>query len=372
MSIRFVHIADTHLGAGGFGNKLSVNGINKREEDICNAFTYTINKIIELQPDFVIHAGDLFHMVRPTNRIINFAIQEVLKLTQAGIQIVIISGNHDAPKQRSVGHVLSIFENLPDVHTVFRSQYETVHFDGVSIGCLPHCITPDILQEQFENVHPDDDMINILVSHGVAAGIDKFSMAELSEEEIPSSVFQVGFDYVALGHYHKYTEVEERVFYAGSTERLSFGELDEVKGFLEVELPEFKTNFHKIPVREMLQLDTLDAKGLEFDELEKEIDKVLTSVSLEDKIVRFKIINLPDAHYNNLPVRDIKSHTSNAFFFKLIAEREGEKAVHLDEGVKFGRLLDEFNAYLEKRQLENLKREELVRLAEYYFSQAGD
>jgi len=373
MSIRFAHIADTHLGAGGFGNKLSENGINRREEDICKAFTYTIDQIIELRPDFVIHAGDLFHMVRPTNRIINFAIQEVLKLTGAGIPIVIISGNHDAPKQRSVGHVLSIFENLPDVYTVFRSRFETIKLMGTAIGCLPHCITPEVLQDQFQHVRADNNSdINILVAHGVAAGIDKFSMAELSEEEIPSSIFQIGFDYVALGHYHKYTEVENRVFYAGSTERLSFGEIEEEKGFLEIELPDFKAEFHKVPARGMLQLDTVDAKGLDFDQLEETINTTLSSASLDDKIVRFKIINLPEAHYNNLPVRDIKARTSSAFFFKLIAEREGEKMVHLDEGVKFGRLLDEFSAYLENRKLEGMKREELVRLAEHYFSEVGD
>ncbi|MBD3218633.1 MAG: exonuclease SbcCD subunit D, partial [candidate division Zixibacteria bacterium] len=126
MSVRFIHMADTHLGAGGFGNRLSPNGINQREEDICRAFTRAVDKTIELEPDFVIHAGDLFHMVRPTNRIINFAIKEIIRLTHVGIPVVIISGNHDAPKQRSVGHVLSIFENLKDVFPIFKSKYEVV------------------------------------------------------------------------------------------------------------------------------------------------------------------------------------------------------------------------------------------------------
>jgi len=372
MSVRFIHMADTHLGAGGFGNKLSENGVNQREEDICNAFSYMIDKIIELRPDFVIHAGDLFHMVRPTNRIIDFAFKELIRLTGAGISIVVISGNHDAPRQRSVGHVLSIIENLPDVYPVFRNKYEVIDFGDVSIGCLPHCLTPEILREQMDNIRPLNSRINILVAHGVAAGIDKFSMAELSEEEIPSSIFQSGFHYTALGHYHKYTRVERNVCYSGSTERLSFGELGEEKGFLEVTLPDLKITFHPVPTRDMIQLDTIDAKNMDYDQLEQKINENLSSQDLEDKIVRMKIINLSEPLYGNLPVKDIRAKTSQAFYFKLQAEREGIKSVELGERMRFGRLLDEFKAFVEKRPIANLEREELIRLAKKYFNQVGE
>jgi DNA repair exonuclease SbcCD nuclease subunit len=361
-------MADTHLGAGGFGNKLSSNGINQREEDICRAFTRAVDKTIELEPDFVIHAGDLFHMVRPTNRIINFAIKEIIRLTQADIPVVIISGNHDAPKQRSVGHVLSIFENLKDVYPIFKSKYEVVKLKDVAIGCLPHCLTPEILQEQFEQVRPELPGLNILVAHGVAAGVEKFSMAEISEEEIPSSVMGAGFDYVALGHYHRYTNVQKGVFYAGSTERLSFGELGEDKGIMEVEIPGPVTKFHQLPVRDMIELERIDARGMDYDQLEAAISSALESVELTEKIVRLKITSLTEALYNNLPVRDIKSKTSDAFFFKLIAEREEAQAVHLEESMKFGRLLDEFKDYLENRPIPNLDRGRLMDIAEKYFS----
>jgi len=362
-------MADTHLGAGGFGNKLSKNGINQREEDICKAFSNAVEKTLELKPDFVIHAGDLFHMVRPTNRIINIAIIEILRLTRAGIPVIIISGNHDAPKQRSVGHVLSIFENLDNVFPVYKSKYEVVKMQDVSVCCLPHCLTPEILQEQFEHVRPELPGLNILVAHGVAAGVEKFSMAEISEEEIPSSVMGAGFDYVALGHYHKYTKVQEGIFYAGSTERLSFGELGEEKGILEVEIPGPSTKFYPLPIREMIELQTIDARGMDYDQLEKKIVSTLEPEDLTEKIVRLKITNLTEALYNNLPVRDIKSRTSGAFFFKLIAEREEARAVHLEESMKFGRLLDEFKAYLENRPIPNLDRKKIMDIAEKYFAE---
>jgi len=367
MSIRFVHMADSHLGAGGFGNKLNEHGLNQREEDICRTFSLAIDKTIELKPDFVIHAGDLFHSVRPTNRIINFAIIELLKLTAANIPVVIISGNHDAPKQRSVGHVLSIFENLEGVYPIFRSKYEVLELKGVTIGCLPHCLTPEILQEQFERVRAGETRFNILVAHGVAAGIDRFSMAELSEEEIPSSLFNSGFDYVALGHFHKYTQVEENVYYAGSTERLSFGEIGEEKGILEVELESRSVCFHSLPVRGMIELDTIDAKGFDYNELSAELERAFSNINVSGNIVRLKIINLSEVLYNNLPVRDIREQTREAFYFKLNTEREEAVHIQLDGEMKFGRLLDEFNSYLEKRPIEKLDKQKIIQLAEQYF-----
>ena len=372
MSARFVHIADSHLGAGGFGNKLNEHGLNQREEDICRAFSAAIDRAIELRPDFVIHAGDLFHTVRPTNRIINFAIKEMLKLAAAEIPIVIISGNHDAPKQRSVGHVLSIFENLPGVIPVFKSKFESISIKGVTVGCLPHCLTPEILQQEFTNVKPGETRFNILVAHGVAAGIERFSMAELSEEEIPSSLFRSGFDYTALGHFHKYTEVEENVYYAGSTERLSFNEIDEDKGLLEVDLETGEVKFHKLPVRDMLELYSINAGGFDYNELNAALQRSFSGVDVTDKIVRLKILNLSEVLYNNLPVREIRELSRTAFHFKLITEREEAVHVQLDSEIKFGRLLDEFNGYLEKRPVEKLDKQKIRAMAEKYFRQVEE
>ena len=367
MSLRFVHIADSHLGAGGFGNKLNEQGLNQREEDICRAFSAAIDKAITLQPEFVIHAGDLFHTVRPSNRIINFAIKEMLKLSAVDIPIIIISGNHDAPKQRAVGHVLSIFENLPGVYPVFKSKFESLEMKGVTIGCLPHCLTPEILQEEFNNVRTGETRYNILVAHGVAAGIDRFSMAELSEEEIPSSLFQSGFDYVALGHFHKYTEVEEQVYYAGSTERLSFNEMGEDKGLVEVDLESREVIFHKLPVRDMIELPLIDAKGFDYDELNAGLQNAFSGADLGNKIVRLKILNLSEVLYNNLPVREIRDFSREAFYFKLITEREEAVHVQLDSEIKFGCLLDEFNSFLEKRPVEKLDKQKISEMARRYF-----
>ena len=111
---------------------------------------------------------------------------------------------------------------------------------------------------------------------------------------------------------------------------------------------------------------------MDYGTLERAINESLSSADLTDKIVRLRILNLTEALYNNLPVRDIKALTSQAFFFKLIAEREEAGQIYIEEGLKFGRLFEEFKAYLENRPVPNLERERLLEIAEKYLRQADE
>ena len=56
----FVHAADLHLGYAQYG-------LEARRQDFDNAFKEVVDKTIELKPDFMIIAGDLFHQARPSN-----------------------------------------------------------------------------------------------------------------------------------------------------------------------------------------------------------------------------------------------------------------------------------------------------------------
>ena len=171
--MRFVHISDTHLGAAGFSRRISPSGFNQREEDICNSFISAVDKIIEIKPDFVLHSGDLFHSVRPSNRIINLAIRQLLRITDLKIPMVIISGNHDTPKQRTVGSIFSIFEVFDHIHPVYRNKYETVGIKEACIHAIPHCITIESLHEELAKIKPDNQAkYNVLMLHGVVLQLE--------------------------------------------------------------------------------------------------------------------------------------------------------------------------------------------------------
>jgi len=369
--MRFVHISDSHLGASGFSRRLSPSGYNQREEDICNSFASAVDQIITLSPDFVLHTGDLFHSVRPTNRIINFAIRQILRIVNLQIPMVIISGNHDTPKQRSVGSVFSFFEVFsPFLHLVYKNKYECINMNQTSIHAIPHCLDQENFGEQLAKVRiGKESKYNILMLHGVIAGIPEFSMGELSEQEIPTSYFDLGFDYVALGHYHRHCEVEPGVVYAGSTERLSLSELGQEKGFMEVDLGKDKPKFYHIPTRDMIELSALDAKDLDQDQVYNEIDNRVRTVDITDKIARLKIINIPQHVYNSLDFRKITELKSKAFHFDLRFERKDEKDKAFTTETTISKLPLEFEQYLKQAVVENLNKDRLLELGLKYLTQ---
>lgn len=390
--MRFVHISDSHLGASGFSRRLSPSGFNQREEDICHSFESSINQIIKIKPDFVLHTGDLFHSVRPTNRIINFAIRQILRVVNLQIPMVIISGNHDTPKQRTVGSVFSFFEVFsPYLHLVYRNQYELLKLDQVAIHAIPHCLDQEDFSKEVAKVKivggpPSADggqnsTFNILMLHGVVAGIPEFSMGELAEQEIPSSYLEMPFDYVALGHYHRYCEVEPKVYYAGSTERLSMAELGQEKGFVEVEIetstvhsPQsietspstINVKFHQVSAREMIELPFVEAQDLDQEQVLQEIEKRTEAADIAEKIVRLKVKNIPEHIYNSLDFRKVAELKSRAFHFDLRFEKKEEEGKDQSTKTSIGKLNVEFDQFLKQVPVENLKKERLLELGLKY------
>ena len=106
--MKVLHLADTHIGYSAY-NKLDKNGMNQREVDVYNSFSQVVDYALENKVDLVLHSGDLFDTVRPSNRAISFAVGQLLRLSKAGIPTVIISGNHETPRLRETGSVFKVF-----------------------------------------------------------------------------------------------------------------------------------------------------------------------------------------------------------------------------------------------------------------------
>lgn len=367
--MRFCHFADNHLGAGS----------GAREDDILQSFAVAIDHIIELRPDFVINAGDLFHVVRPTNRVIAFASEQLLRLGRdAGIPTVIISGNHDAPKQRNIGSVLSIFKDFEYIDVIYQSSYERLRVGDAAISAVPHCLTTDILHEELDKITPDPDAkYNILVLHGVVAGIREFQMADLSEQEISSEYFERGFDYVALGHYHNYSKVAPNTFYSGSTERLSLSEANHPKGVVEVDLsnPDLKTRvvFHEIPSRVMIDLPPVKARGRSVEDIMTELESKIAEKKPEDKIIRLKITDISEETYRSLPFTKIAELKNSSFSLDIKFEKEEKPEENLYADINLGRLDIAFEKFMDKKIVEDLDKKKIFTMAVELFNRVeGD
>lgn len=369
--MRIIHFADNHLGAG----------IDQREQDILNSFQEAIDKIIDLRPDLVINAGDLFHMVRPSNRVIAFASEQLLRLgREAKIPTIIISGNHDAVKQRPIGDVLSIFRGFENIYPVYDSRLQRLRFGEISVSALPHCITVEQMKAQIDLLSPDHEAkLNILVMHGAVSGIDAFKMADLAEQEIPQACFQKGYDYVALGHYHNFTRVQTNgaasiVYYSGSTERLSQAEAKSEKGLIEVDFTRRTETemikFHPVTTRAMLELPAVNAKGKSAQKILAEIEAAVAAQNPGEKIIRIDVAGIPEETYRALSFDKIADLKQKAFSLDIRFEKTEDSQTNRAFDLNLGRLDHAFETFLADQKIEGLDKARIKELSLQYLHRA--
>jgi exonuclease SbcD len=358
-------LSDSHLGAGENYPARGETGLTVRQEDIIRSFVEALDRIIDLKPDLCIHAGDLFHTVRPLNRIMAIAAEQLHRLAaRHGIPTVIIAGNHDAPRQPHVGAALDVFRRIDNLYVAASGELEEFDIGGVKVFALPHCMTPVSQHEQLAMCRPDtESRYNVLILHGVASGMPEFSMADLGEQELPLEVMEP-FDYTALGHFHNYCQVAPKAWYAGSTERLSQSEREVAKGFLEVDLDPLQVCFHEVHSRSMVDLPTVNATGKRGDQVARLIEDSLANVDSSGKIVRVKVEGVTPEMLKTFPAAALAELKSRAYALDIRFEKEkveGEPGQFGQSAI--GRLDQSFLAYLETVPLEGFDRDRLIREA---------
>ena len=137
LTMRILQLADTHIGDSAY-NKLDENGYNQREMDVYSAFSQVVDFALKEEPDLILHSGDLFDTVRPSNRAISFVMGQLLKISDTGIPMVIISGNHETPRLRETGSVFKVFEHVDNLHLAFTGKCQTFEFGDLKVHALPH------------------------------------------------------------------------------------------------------------------------------------------------------------------------------------------------------------------------------------------
>ena len=368
--MKICHLSDSHLGAGGKHSHRGKSGLTLRQEDIIGSFVEAIDRIISIGPDLCIHAGDLFDNVRPLNRIIATAGRELHRLAEINsIPTVIIVGNHDAPSQPHVGAAIEIYEQIANLYVAAGNALRTFDIVNAKVTALPHSRTTSDFKEQLAVCKPDPDArCNILVVHGVAAGMPEFSMADLGEQEIPLDIIR-RFDYAALGHYHNHNRVADRAYYSGSTERLSQAERTAAKGFIEVDLEPFKVTFHEVACREMVDIEPIDATGKRGDQLADIIREKLEEVGSSDKIVRVKVRGVSTETMKTIPANVIAELKQDSYDLQVQYERDEDEQSEIGFGRSaIGRLDSGFIEYLRMQNLEGFDRERLETEALKYLS----
>lgn len=318
--MRLVHLSDLHLGYRQY-QRLTPGGVNQREADVAATLRASIDHVLQLTPDLVVIAGDVFHTVRPTNQAILHAFMQFSRLVRGlpGAEIVLVAGNHDTPRSSDSGGILQLFSQL-GLHVVDR-EARRLSFPRLGLSVLA---VPDVPGLVRPTLTPDPEArFNVMVLHGEVQGMlhGRFANAdraalEISTEELSAS----RWDYVALGHYHVYRAIAPNAFYSGSLDYTSantWGELHEEreaglsgKGFIERDLASGTHTFHPLPAaRALIDLPSVSGRGLSVVELDEKIRAAIGGCEggIDNKIVR-------------LIVRDVSRHLPRELDHKAIRE----------------------------------------------------
>ncbi len=359
--MKILHVADTHLGFSAY-RKTTKDGINQREIDIYNAFEQFINYALSTKPDLIIHAGDLFDNVRPNNRAITFTISQIVKLSKNKIPIVLVSGNHEHPKIIETGHIFSIFDHLENVYPVYKSKYEKIQFKiddkKMLIHVIPQCNSKKEYNEEIKKLIPDKKKAdyNIFVTHGSITGIKEFTMNEFNELIIPTKIFSIDFNYIALGHFHKYTKIGKNAFYSGATENLTFADANEKKGFIELTLFDnsLKQKFIEINTRPMIDIKPITCTGLKIEEIMNVIKHKVQEIKPDQKTFRITLDDIPTNIYRNIDFNEIQKITNNAVHYEIKANiiKKDDNQKQLISS-KIDALINEFKKFIASQKLDD-------------------
>ncbi|MCP4753311.1 MAG: DNA repair exonuclease, partial [Proteobacteria bacterium] len=273
VNIRLFLIADTHLG---FDCPVKPRIERRRRgTDFFANYERVLRYAAETRPDLVVHGGDFFFRSRVSEKIADHAYGSLLKFARSGIPVFIVPGNHERsrlPFAEKIQH--------PTIHVFDKARTYIIKTQGATIALSGFPFVRRSFRERFGTLLDEtgwrthSSHIRLLVMHqtveGARVGPSDFTFRNGSDV-VPMTDIPVEFSAVLCGHIHRRqilvhrTEnrlVKRTVVYAGSTERTSFAERNEDKGFFEIVFrPDHKHQWHihqsrfiRLPARPMFDI----------------------------------------------------------------------------------------------------------------------
>jgi exonuclease SbcD len=363
--IRLLHFADLHIGTENYGRLDPATGVNGRVLDFLHRFDELIDYGLEREVDVVIFAGDAFRARNPTPTYQRAFARRVKRLADAGVPVLLLVGNHDLPTMVQRASSVDIFRTL-DVPNVVVGRVEDVHpietrHGPVQIATVPYPVRQRLLArdeyrglsiEELDGVlrgivtdnigalaaQLDPDIPAVLTAHlsvsGATFGSERSVMIGRDAVVLRSALADPAWDYVALGHIHKHQSLNDGgyppVVYAGSLERIDFGEEGQPKGFCWVDLARGDTTW------EFVEMDARPFVTVRADVREAAnplmaLQQAVIAHDLRDAVVRL-ILRLRADQEPSVRDRDVRALLSDAYFVGGInREVERETRVRLGD-----------------------------------------
>ena len=369
--MKILHFADLHLGVETYGRLDPTTGLSSRLLDSLSALDQVVDYAIDNRVDLVLFCGDAYKSREPTQTQQREFARRINRLSTSNIPIFLLVGNHDLPNAIGRATATEIFDTLAVKYVYVSNRPDIYHIPTksgtVQIVSLPWLrrsallskeetrnLDFDQLKQKLEQVltniitasiaRLDPTLPAILAAHvwvsGAQAGTEKQMTIGQDHALLVSNVAQPAFDYVALGHIHKHQVLAESppVVYAGSLERLDFGDEGDEKGFYMVEIEadpstgarQVSFDFHPVSSRRFLTVNV----ALESQDLDP-TTTVLQAIATQgdkvsDAIVRLNI-SLPTQIEGQLRDSDLREALKETHYATIARDIQRETRLRLGE-----------------------------------------
>ena len=273
--MKILHTSDLHIGSP-LTSRLTADKVRERKGELLRTFERMVEEALYQRVRLFIIAGDLFD----SERVSKTVAERVLGIIErsAGIDFLYLPGNHE--KQAIAESGIPLPQNL----RIFGEEWTYFNYDYVTVAGRSN-ISPNMLGE----LTLDYAKTNIVVLHGALTdgrcADECIGIRDLCDRHI---------DYLALGHYHSFSETKIDdtgvAVYSGTPEGRGFDEVG-TKGFvmLDTDGKKVKHTFYPFAKRTLRIIDADISRAQRRIDIDSIADSALRGVPSQD-IVRLRLV----------------------------------------------------------------------------------
>lgn len=316
-------IGDTHFDSSSSLGRTDPNTqMNSRLIDFLNTFNGIVDNFEKQEVRHIVITGDIFNSRNPNPITVNEFSKCLKRTTDKGIEVVLISGNHDTSRSNG-STTLDFFNTLQvprvsiftDIGIKTFNDFTLVlipYFDRKQFGAETNDQAVKSIQDRVDGLIKDVKgpivgVAHLVIENGMTGYGNESENFSINEIVLPVNAFP-GFDFLVSGHVHA-PEILRRkkpVMYVGSMEKLTFGDRGHKKSTLILDTDNLD-NFKVIPTktRELFELNFDYSASTPFksgitDKVIQDIENFGALNKLEDSIARLVVrMNESDIYYVN-------------------------------------------------------------------------
>jgi exonuclease SbcD len=258
--VRVLFVSDTHLGFD-LPRRPRVD-CRRRGDDFFQNFERALEPARNGEVDAVVHGGDLLYRSRVPAWLAEAALAPLKRLAESGVPVLLVPGNHE--RSRMPFPLLALHDRL---HLFDRPRTIVLEARGVRAAFMGFPYTHEIrwrFSEILAAMNRDglSADVRVLCLHqcieGATCGPGNFTF-RFGPDVIRTGDMPRNVAVTLSGHIHRHQVLQPvgrpPIIYAGSTERTSFAEAPETKGFVVLELARSGLRafeFRPLPARTMV------------------------------------------------------------------------------------------------------------------------